>query len=214
MHTVLPRPTSDLDHTYLRTEDEVFFSVIGTTHTEQYIYGMPYYFPTDNLTEIFGSPIETSIEVDGVPYTKLLNLISSAEYPTFIQENYPQYYFSPDMWRLLMQVEREQVVDVLSPKQVAQSLISRHIAAENMDNPFVYLLHTINNYAPDLLENIGITGSVLLAGHIQRFSRGSDIDLIIYGRENVARAKMFSEQVRATDDRFSGLTGKALESYS
>lgn len=206
-------PAPDHDHTYLATEDSVLFCVSGDTHTADAIYGMPYYLPTARLEEILDAPAEQQIIVGGKEYSKILGHIAIADYPGFIQENLPEYYYSPPGWEVLMKVDRAKIRKVYDPRELVAKIRQEHTLTPDESNPLLYAMHKLECADdPHLIANVGITGSLLLTQAIDQGVR-NDIDLIFYGEETIEAARAFSGDVLQSDPRFSGLSDAQLQEY-
>lgn len=202
---------SDLDHTYLRTEDDIFFCVSGNLHSKEAIFGMPYYFLTQELEEIMDITINEFVIIEDQRFTRLLSQISPEEYGLFIRDNYPDYYYSPPMWEILMKVNRPKVRQVLDPRRFTRRLRENYAITPEEENPLLYAIDQIVKHDVTLISNVGITGSVLLTQNPRHM--GGDIDLVVYKRSNIEAARNFSSLMCSTNPRFSPLNGNKLQEY-
>ncbi len=173
----------ELDHSYLHTSGDVLFSVCGNFHSQRYIYGMPYYFPTKELGVVLDTQITESILVGEKDFTKLLSQIQRSDYKTFIKENYPEYYYSPPMWGLLMRVDRSEVRRVFDPRSVVSESRDKLHIEEQQRNTTLKVLSSIHKFDRNLLSSIGIGGSILLTGNVTQTE--NDIDMLVYGRSAI-----------------------------
>lgn len=180
---------SDLDHSYIRTSDDVLFSVCGNSHTQQHIFGMPYYIPTQKLEAILSTQISESIVVDKEEFTKLLSQIPRSDYKNFIRENYPTYYYSPPMWEMLMRVDRSKMVKVFNPKSVVEESIKKLDVKNDQSGRAMKIISAIREFDEKLLPHIGFGGSVLLDTTTEEIA--NDIDMLVYGREAIPGVKKF-----------------------
>lgn len=205
----IPTP---LDHSYVYTNDKILFSVCGNLHSRESIFGMPYYFPTKELEQIMDIQINEFHLVHGEKYTKLLSLVSREGYPDFIRDNYPDYYYSPPMWEILMKVNRDKIKATLNPQSRVRQILNHMQEGHYTDeNPLLYTLDRMQSQNPRLIHNVGIGGSGLIRDDF--LSTGNDLDLVFYKRSTVASAKDFSVAMRQSDSRFAGLEGDNLARY-
>lgn len=203
---------TQLDHSYIYTDDKIYFSVCGNLHSKESIFGMPYYFPTKELEQIMDIQINEFNFIRGEKYSKLLSLISREEYRDFIKDNYRDYFYSPPMWEILMKVNRNKVKEIINPQSGVRRILNyMHDGNYTDENPLLYTLNRIRSQNPRLINNVGIGGSGLLKDDFA--SVGKDLDLIFYKRSTIASAKDFSIAMRQTDSRFTGLNGEDLDKY-
>lgn len=200
-----------LDHSYIYTDDKIFFSVCGNLHSKEAVFGMPYYFPTKELEEIMDIQINEFNLVRGEKYTKLLSQIDRGSYPDFIRDNYPDYFYSPTMWEILMKVDRSKIRKVIDPKRRVHQILDHMTGQYSDENPILYAFKQIQKYYPTLLINLGVGGSGLLRDDL--LTSGNDLDLIIYKKSTVVAAKEFSIAMRSSDTRFTSLEGDKLANY-
>lgn len=201
-----------LDHSFVYTDDKIFFSVCGNLHSRESIFGMPYYFPTKELEQIMDVQINEFHLVRGEKYTKLLSLVSREGYRDFIKDNYPDYYYSPPMWEILMKVNRDKVKGIVNPQGRVRQILNYMQGGHYTDeNPLLYTLDRMRSQSPRLIHNVGIWGSGLIRDDF--LSVGNDLDLVFYKRSMVASARDFSVAMRQMDSRFTGLEGENLERY-
>ncbi len=202
---------SDRDHTFLRTDDDIFFCVAGSLHAEDAIYGQPYYFLTTELEDIMDIQINEFVPIKDQKFSKLMNVIKPTEYSDFIRDNYPAYYYSPPMWEVLMKVDRSKVTEVIDPQKLVKKFRAQHAATEDEENSLLYTLNQMARFDTALVSNVGITGSLLL--HEQLSLVSNDVDLVVYNRSNIDKAKDFSNSMTNNNPRFTGLEDKAFDNY-
>ena len=203
--------TQYLDRSYLYTEDKIFFSVCGNLHSNEAVFGMPYYFPTKELEEIMDIQINEFNLIRGEKYTKLLSQINRESYPDFIKDNYPDYFYAPTMWEILMKVNRSKIKEIIYPRSRVNQMLDHMTQHYTDENPILYTFKQMQKQNPALLKNVGVGGSGLLRDDF--LSAGNDLDLIFYKRSTVASAKEFSVVMRNTDTRFTGLEEDKLAKY-
>jgi predicted nucleotidyltransferase len=197
------------DHTFLKTDDNIFFAVGGDLHTKEYIFGQPYYFPKKYLEMVLDTNIQKTISIDGNEFCKLLDIIKPEEYTNFIKENFKDYYYSPSVWPLLMKVERSKISKIFDPNIGRQQIMYKYGDQENI--PLIYLLNLIRKFNKNLYDNTGVTGSLLLHKDFNQII--NDVDLTIYGQNNVFLSKDFSIEMCTNNNRFSFLDGNRLNEY-
>lgn len=199
------------DHTFLETNDDIFFCVAGNLHSKEAIFGMPYYFLTEELEKIMDITINEFIIIDGRKFSKLLSQVPLEEYSLFIKDNYPEYYYSPPMWEVLMKVDRTKVRRVFDPRSFVRRIREEYLINPDEENALLYTLRQMQEYDATLISNVGIAGSTLLLQDPEKI--GKDIDLVVYKRSNIQAAKDFSIAMRRLNPRFSSLEGEKLQQY-
>jgi predicted nucleotidyltransferase len=101
----------------------------------------------------------------------------------FIQNNFPHYMIFHEMLSTnVVGVERQNIVKVRKPNKKLKSLVN-----EEPNDELLKALHNVLEFAMHhsglSIKNFGVFGSLLHGFHHPKYS---DIDLIVYGRDNVA----------------------------
>lgn len=194
------------DHTYVLTTDHLFFCLAGESHTTSFLFGMLYYVPTVDLAEKLGRPVPGKFQYAREWYSKVLDVTSYSEYPSFIREHYPAFYYSPPTWRSLMRMDRNTLKLVFDPRSFVRSKYPRVIGQS-----VATLIDEISTMAPGLHGNLGVTGSLLLGSEV---SSVRDIDLVVYGRSNVPLVRdMLLDANRRSNSKLASLNQAALHRY-
>jgi len=114
---------------------------------------------------------------EGKTYVKVYAL---REREKILRKRYPEYlYYDPIFGEQMQGVPNERVLKIYKPSEKVSELLGDscldHVERDAVE--FVQLLQDLANVN---LENIGISGSILVGLHTEN----SDIDVIVYGREN------------------------------
>jgi len=110
-------------------------------------------------------------------YMKVYSLDEREE---ILRKRYPQYlYYDPVFGDHMQEVPKKRISRIYKPSDKVSELLKKsgldHVEAEAIE--FVQILQDSSNVK---LEKMGISGSILVGLHTEK----SDIDVIIYGREN------------------------------
>ncbi|HIE18210.1 TPA: hypothetical protein EYP75_00645 [Candidatus Bathyarchaeota archaeon] len=108
-----------------------------------------------------------------------------------LREKYPQYlYYDPVFGEYMQGVSKKHVSGLHKPSKKVSELLKKsgldHVEAEAIE--FVQILQSSSNVK---LEKMGISGSILVGLHTEK----SDIDVIVYGRENCLSVHAALERV-------------------
>ncbi|WP_455645788.1 DNA polymerase subunit beta [Methanosphaera sp.] len=156
---------------YIETKDHLFFAVNTYTHPENAYIAFLRYVPC----------VDGDREINGVKYKK----VDSDEAYEYLRKNHPNYLFT---WNIenkkMMGVPREDILEIRSPITRLNEIINSETTDEYYRKVSL-LAKTFHEGAGISYEDMGITGSTLL--HLQKPAE-SDIDFIIYGLENHAKA--------------------------
>jgi hypothetical protein len=153
---------------FIETVDGNIFAVVSYFHPQdRYIAFLRYYpDPSGDRTK------------DGVPYRKVASTAQSFQ---FLEKTYPDHLFYSDVTGGMLQcVPLDKVEKVYRPQEVLERI---------MEEPRSEAEERVVELA-DLLEDIpqdmkGVTGSLLLGLE----GGSSDIDFVVYGRENHQEAR-------------------------
>lgn len=173
------------DRDFVETKEGFFFCLIGYLH------------PPDRYTAYLKyTPAQVGKWARGdvfyrreLPYYHVRNVLKTLE---FLEEHHPQYvWFDPVRNLTFSFVPKEAVAKYYIPEdRLAEILVAPRDPLEEEVKDLVELL-TKETGVPQ--EAFGITGSVLLKLHNPAFS---DIDLLIYGRENTLKVKKAVETLK------------------
>lgn len=147
---------------FLESVEGLFFDVKGDCHPPDRVISYVRYVPD----------VRGDRKKEGRVYRKIYDL---KERSTFLREYFPHYvYFDPVFQRKLQGVPLERVRRMYYPREKLAELVhaeERDVLQENT----VQLSQGLG--LP--VETVGVSGSVLVGLH----TAGSDVDLVVYGRE-------------------------------
>lgn len=177
---------------FIRTKDNLFFAVNTYHHPETHYIAFLRYVPCEDGERV---------NEKGVRYKKL----SSSEAYRYLEKFHPDYLFE---WNIegkkSMGVLKEDVAEILNPVSKLDEILNSD------DNDEFYekirlIAKTFNEYADINYEDMGVSGSTLL--NLQN-NTTSDIDFIIFGKDNHRRAiKLYSELKEVKDSVFDKISG-------
>lgn len=172
----LPRKPKDRD--FIETLEGFFFCVVGYLHPpDKYIAYLKY------------SPAEQGLwKREGQAYHRQLAYYHAHQVGQtldYLKENYPHYVHHSQVWDMdFSMVPHDSVKTYFHPeRRLAQILTS---PADSLEEETVKIVAQIRRLAGIPLNDLGITGSILLGIHNPEFS---DIDLMVFGRQNVNRLR-------------------------
>ena len=176
---------------FIRTKDNLFFAVNTYHHPETHIVAFLRYVPCETGERIS----------NGVRYKKL----SSTEAYEYLEKYHPDYLFE---WNIegkkTMGVLKEDVAEILNPIDKLNEII------ESKDDDELYekirlIAKTFHEEANINYEDMGVSGSTLI--NLQN-NTTSDIDFIVFGKDNHRRAiKLYSELKEIDDSVFDKISG-------
>jgi hypothetical protein len=173
------------DRDFLETREGLLFCVIGYLHPPDRYTAYLKYTPASAGKWARG---ETFYRRE-LPYYHVDNVVKTVE---FLQQHYPHYvWFDPPRGLRFSFVPESTVARYYVPEErLAEILPAPRDPLEDDVSSLVKLLTRMSGVPP---ERFGITGSVLLGLHNPSFS---DIDLLVYGRENTVRVQRAAEALR------------------
>jgi predicted nucleotidyltransferase len=152
---------------FVESKEGWIFDVKGLVHPPDGIIAFVRYIPDEQ-----GDRVRR-----GVKYRKIYDLSERYE---FLRKHYPQYLRYDnvfDVW--LNEVPVNDVAHHYKPQQKTRHLLG-NIHLDAMEKQTLDFIKLLNEVAHTSLEHFGVSGSVLVGLH----STQSDIDLVVYGREN------------------------------
>ncbi len=189
------------DKDFVETKEGLLFTVVGYLH------------PPDAYTAYlkYRPNLEGKWERQGVRYQRMLQAYSAAEVQSsskWLQENHPEYFtLDPIRGIELPLVPWKSIIAYYLP-EVRLTEIMR-----DPQDPFeskTRALVTILSEASGVETNrFGITGSLLLELHNPMFS---DIDLLIYGRENAHKVRDAMDDLFG-ENRVKPYTGEEIQAW-
>lgn len=167
---------------FLETTEGFIFDVKGFSHPPDRVIAYLRYVP-----DTVGSRVRL-----GVRYRKVYSL---RDRERFLRENAPIYIFRSPVFNMEMQgVPLDRIRQIYNPqlkiKQLLESGVKDNVERDALE--FVKLLSTRSKVP---LGSMGLSGSILVDLH----NENSDIDLIVYGRENSLRVYRVLEDLMSED---------------
>jgi len=166
------------DRDFVETKEGFFFCLVGYLHPPDRYTAYLKYTPADtgpwSRGEIFYHR--------ELPYYHVRNVLKTVE---VLEQYHPEYvWFDPVRSLKFSFVPKEAVAHYYLPEErLTEILRTPADPLEDAVQRLVELLTTVGGLPP---EAFGITGSILLKVHNPAFS---DIDLLVYGRENAQKVK-------------------------
>ncbi len=170
------------DRDFIESVEGLLFCVIGNVHPENRVIAYLKYVPH------FESPIRIKWSRKGIKYGRILPYYSAMgvqQTMKFLKDNYPEYIVF-DKYRSieLIEIPKNKIkVHYLPEERLKEILEDPKDPLEEMARELVIKIAEESNVE---LKYFGITGSILLNIHNIKYS---DIDLIVYGKENSYRVK-------------------------
>ncbi|GBC72148.1 hypothetical protein HRbin02_01944 [Candidatus Calditenuaceae archaeon HR02] len=175
MHIAEGRNASVRDHDYFETAEGWIFLVLGDIHPAGRVWSLLKYVPGNG---IWGDGKKKFVRViQQYTVSELLKIIS------FLEEIQPSYvYQDPTVGAKVIAPPTSRITRVYSSKQRLIELMSR--ATDNrLERLLVSLVELLSEISGVPTDRFGVTGSILPAIH----HRDSDIDLVVYGTDNLWR---------------------------
>ena len=167
------------DRDAIVTREGLIFRVFGYTHPlEGYICDAEY-----APAEIFASKNPKAFRTNG---ERIFYKFYEDEGWKFIKKNYPQHMiFHKPLNKKVVGVKCSNIAEVRKPEEKIKKLFEKELKDELLDST-QKVLEIVNERASSSLENFGVFGSLLHGFYHPRYS---DIDLIVYGRQNMAQIR-------------------------
>lgn len=190
------------DRDYIETPENLFFTVVGNVHPQDYVIAYLKYIPSPDGK--WGSGDKKFKRA--LPYYTIPMLLDTISY---LKQHYPKYVKFFDELEIEMSVvPKSRVFKHYKPEEELQRIIER--PRDQLEVMVAELAQIIADEAGITINDLGITGSVLIGIH-RPFS---DIDLVVYGRESALKVrdalrKLYEEPrrgiARLSQDRFNEL---------
>ncbi len=166
----LKKESEPIEGYFIKTIDDLLFDVKGLSHPKDKIISFVRYAPKKYF--------KTAKEKHAKNYCKIYDLKERFE---FLREFYPKYLYEDPMGRGLLQaVPRNNIVKIYNPIERLQDIIITN--NEKLD----FLERIVGNFAYTILRDceinpnsLGVSGSIMVNLH----NKKSDIDLVVYGKE-------------------------------
>ena len=176
------------DRDFVETEEGFFFCLVGYLH------------PPDRYTAYLKyTPAEAGKWSRGevfyrreLPYYHVRNVLETVH---FLERRHPRYVWTDPLQDLKFSyVPRDAVTRYYAPEQRLAEIVSQPRDALEADVAALARLVVRTSGTP--LNHFGITGSVLLGLHNPAFS---DIDLLVYGRNQAQKVQRAIESLKGPD---------------
>jgi len=153
---------------FIETIDNLIFDVKGLVHPPDRVFAYVRYIEDPNGDR----------ERNGKKYKKIYSL---NERDSFLRKNYPQYlYFDPYLNRIIESVPLINISKHYKPIERLKEMYQKFPVLDKIEKEAMEMVLLLIEEANISLNNIGISGSIL----VNLYNNFSDIDLIIYGKEN------------------------------
>jgi len=167
------------DRDYLETKEGLFFCVVGYLHPPNKYTAYLKYMPST----------EGIWRRGGVKYSRLIkryHVLQVKESFKLLKKSYPQYlHYCPVRKIRMSMVPVEYIKKHYIPEERLNEIMTSG-GRDVLEKEVKSLVEWIVRETGIDVKYIGVTGSILLKIHNPKFS---DIDLVIYGLENVKRVK-------------------------
>lgn len=171
------------DKDFIEDIDGAVFCVIGNTHPPDRVIAYLKYVPG-----LRNEAVKTKWSRNGKPFSRILpnySALGVLQVQEYLKSRCSNYiYLDPYMSIEFTAVPREKIVKHFLPEVRLREIISE--AKDPLEEHALRLVKIISSESNVSMENIGITGSILLKIHNQQYS---DIDLVTYGRENSVKIR-------------------------
>ncbi|MGB9714378.1 MAG: nucleotidyltransferase domain-containing protein [Candidatus Bathyarchaeales archaeon] len=167
------------DRDAIITKEGLIFRVFGYTHPRDGYICDAEYAPA----EIFQSNNPKAFRTDG---EHVFYKFYEDEGWKFMEKNYPQHMiFHKPLNKKVVGVKCSNIAEVRKPEEKLERIFEKEPKDELLVST-QKVLEIVNGRAGLSLENLGVFGSLLHGFYHPRYS---DIDLIVYGRRNIAKIR-------------------------
>lgn len=171
------RPFRDRD--YVQTVEGLFFTVVGNIHPKHRAFAYLKYMPSPHGK--WGRRGEFFVRA--MPYYTIPSLIETID---ILKLRYPHYMLKCPVFNIEMSSIPMEYVKAHYLPEVKLSELSRSFDADALQSKAMELVEALSKESNVPKGFFGLTGSILIDIHRAEFS---DIDLVVYGRENSLRVK-------------------------
>ncbi len=175
---------------YLETVERLLFTVVGDVHPFDRILAYLKYFPYKH--GVWGSGTRR--------YDRALKFYSTLHLKdtlTYLEKMYPQYLYYSDVYHVTISAVASQSISIRYYPESRLSNLMHSESLDSLEEKVVDLAVIISKESNVELAQFGVTGSVLVDIHNPKFS---DIDLIVYGKENGLKVKKAVERMLDSGD--------------
>jgi len=173
------------DRDFLETKEGMFFCVAGYLHPPDKVTAYLKYSP---VVEGKWRKNDTAFRRE-LPYYHVFSVSKTIEY---LKENYPQYvHYCPVRHIEMSMVPKGYIKEYYEPEKRLTELVTS--PQDELEEKVATFTEDIIDETGVPLDFLGITGSILIELHNPLFS---DIDLIVYGKENSKKLKKVLETLK------------------
>ncbi|NWG09307.1 MAG: hypothetical protein HXX80_03190 [Nitrososphaerales archaeon] len=167
------------DKDFIKTVEGLFFCVVGYIHPYDRVISYLRYFPSS-----FGKWGRASVRyARAMPSYTIPYLLKNIE---TLRRDFSDYIFYSDVFNTLMSaVPRYKIYEHHRPEDGLHRILKLE-GPDSLQKRAIELASLISNISGISLKHIGVTGSILIDIHKPKFS---DVDIVIYGRNNSLKAK-------------------------
>jgi predicted nucleotidyltransferase len=167
------------DKDFIRTTEDLFFCVVGYMHPKDRVISYLRYFP--NPAGKWGHGSERYARA--MPSYTINHLLKNIE---SLKKDFSDYVFYSDIFNTQMSsVPHNKIKKHYRPEDRLDEIL-KLTKRDELQEKLVELAILISDRSNVPLSHIGVTGSILINIHRPEFS---DMDLVIYGKENSLKVK-------------------------
>ncbi len=193
-----------LDRDFIETEDGFLFCVIGNVHPPDKVISYLKYIPTREETKWKGGD-EFFDRI--LPFYSAVGISMTRK---VIEENHPHYLVWDDVLGIeMIEVPRSDIKKHLLPEQRIEEILSNQL--DELERETAELVTILSEESGVPTSAFGVTGSILLKIHNPIYS---DIDLIVYGKDNSFKVRDSIKRLIEESTQFYRPSGKVLEEWA
>lgn len=196
------------DRDFIESTEGLLFCVIGNIHPRNRVIAYLKYVPK------MESSIRTKWSRNGIMYGRILPFYSAIgvrNTTEFLKKNYPHYIVFDEYRSVeLIEVSKEMIKKHYRPEERLKEIVEKPL--DPLEAMAKEIVERLSQESGIEVNFFGITGSILLRIHNPLIS---DIDVIVYGKENAYRVK--EALLKLYNDDSSGFTrpsGEVLENWA
>ena len=190
------------DKDFIETLEGLLMCVIGNVHPKDRVITYLKYLPSMSADTPWRRERKGYLRI--LPHYGVLGYLSVID---FLKRNYPHYVIYDEVLNLeLIETPRNYIKKHYKPEERLLDIIKE--PKDELELLVKELVQELSSLADVDVNNFGITGSILLNIHNPEIS---DIDLVIYGHENVLKAKQILERELERGSEFRRIPESVLK---
>jgi len=167
------------DKDFIRTNENFFFCVVGYIHPDNSVFSYIRYVP--NSSGKWGN--NSARYSRRMPSYTIPYLLKNIE---MLKKDFPDYvYYSKVFNTQMSAVPHERIKEYYRPEERLEQMVKLE-KPDLLQIKAIKLANLVSDKSGTPVSHIGVTGSLLIGIHRPEFS---DIDLIVYGRDNSLKIK-------------------------